>query len=126
MNWPHDTEGGQLWIGTKGMLLASTYAQNPRLLDPALDAQLRANPLPRKYERTGGVYQEWIGACKTGTQAGSAFGTYAAPMTEMILLGCLASRMGEVLELNPNTGAITNVTPPSEWVMPTFRAGWSL
>lgn len=126
MNWPHDTEGGQLWIGTKGMLLASTYAQNPRLLDPVLDAQLRANPLPQKYERTGGVYQEWIGACKTGTQAGSAFGSYAAPMTEMILLGCLASRMGEVLELNPNTGAITNVTPPSEWVMPTFRAGWSL
>ena len=27
-----DREGGQLWIGDKGMLLAGTYAENPRLL----------------------------------------------------------------------------------------------
>lgn len=47
-------------------------------------------------------------------------------MTEMILLGCLATRMGQTLELNPDTGAITNVQAPSEWVMPTYRAGWSL
>ncbi|MBX3173658.1 MAG: Gfo/Idh/MocA family oxidoreductase [Gemmatimonadaceae bacterium] len=124
--WPHDTEGGQLWVGSKGMMLASTYGQNPRLLDAKLDAEVRATPLPQKYERTAGVYQEWISACKTNGRAGSDFASYAAPMTEMILLGCLASRMGEVLELNPNTGAITNVTPPSEFVMPAYRAGWSL
>jgi len=47
-------------------------------------------------------------------------------MTEMILIGVLAVRMGRTLEMNPDTGAITNATPPSEWVNPTFRSGWSL
>jgi hypothetical protein len=44
----------------------------------------------------------------------------------MILIGCLATRMGRTLEMDPNTGMIKNVTPPSEWVNPTYRAGWSL
>ncbi len=126
LNWPYDATGGQLWVGTKGMIVAGTYAENPRLVDDAANEQLKANPVPQKYPRTAGVYQEWITACKNGTQPGSDFAGYAAPMTEMILIGCLAARMGQVLEMNPNTGAITNLTPPSEWIMPTYRAGWSL
>jgi hypothetical protein len=72
------------------------------------------------------VYQEFITACKTGGQGGSDFAGYAGPMTEMILIGVLAVRMGRTLEMNPDTGAITNATPPGEWVNPTFRSGWSL
>ncbi len=124
--WPHDKEGGQLWIGDKGMILAGIYAENPRLLDKAVMAQVAATPVAQKYPRTGGVYQEWITACKNGTRAGSDFASYAGPMTEMILIGCLAVRMGRTLEMNPETGVIANVTPPSEWVMPSYRAGWSL
>ena len=89
-------------------------------------AQVTATPVAQKYPRTGGVYQEWITACKNGTRAGSDFASYAGPMTEMILIGCLAVRMGRTLEMNPETGVIANVTPPPEWVMPTYRAGWSL
>lgn len=126
MNWPPDPQGGQLWIGDKGMLVAGTYAENPRLVDDAANTALQASPLPVKYERTPGVYQEWIAACKNNTQPGSNFAGYAGPMTEMILIGCLATRMGKVLEMNPDTGAITNVTPPSEWVLPTYRTGWTL
>jgi len=126
LNWPQDPTGCQLWIGSKGMIVAGTYAENPRLVDEAANTALQASPVPVKYERTGGVYQEWIAACKAGTQPGSNFSGYAAPMTEMILIGCLAARMGKVLEMNPDTGAITNVTPPAEWVMPAYRAGWSL
>lgn len=126
LNWPYDATGGQLWVGSKGMIVAGTYAENPRLVDDAANEQLKANPVPQKFPRTAGVYQEWIAACKNGTQPGSDFAGYAAPMTEMILIGCLAARMGQTLEMNPNTGAITNLTPPSEWVMPTYRSGWSL
>ncbi len=125
-NWPHDPTGGQLWVGDKGMILAGTYAENPRLLDNTLAEQVKASPLPVKYPRTEGVYKEWIAACKNGTQPGSDFAGYAGPMTEMILIGCLAVRMGKTLEMDPNTGMIKNVTPPAEWVTPTYRAGWSL
>jgi hypothetical protein len=95
-------------------------------VDDAANAAVVATPLAQTYPRTAGVYQEWISACKNGTQPGSDFAGYAGPMTEMILIGCLAVRMGKMLEMNPDTGAITNVTPPSEWVMPTYRSGWSL
>lgn len=126
MNWPPDPTGGQLWVGTKGMLVAGTYAENPRLVDEAANTALQASPLPQRYDRTAGVYQEWISACKNGTQPGSDFSGYAGPMTEMILNGCLAVRMGQALEMDPSNGAVTNVTPPPEWVLPTYRRGWSL
>lgn len=126
LDWPYSATGGQLWYGTKGMIIAGTYSENPRLMNDQQWNDLRANPLPKKYARTDGVYLEWIQGIKAGTQPGSNFVGYAAPMTEMILLGCLATRMGQTLELNPDTGAITNVQPPSEWVMPTYRSGWSL
>lgn len=125
-DWPFDREGGQLWYGDKGMLLAGTYGENPRLLDPQVAAQVAATPVPKKYARTEGVYKEWISAIKEGKQAGSDFAGYAGPMTEMILLGCLATRMGRSLEMDPVTGVIKNATPPSEWVNPTFRSGWTL
>ena len=125
-DWPFDREGGQLWYGDKGMLLAGTYGENPRLLDPQVAAQVAATPVPRKYARTEGVYKEWISAIKEGKQAGSDFAGYAGPMTEMILIGCLATRMGRTLEMDPVTGVIKNATPPSEWVNPTFRSGLTL
>ena len=124
--WPFDTTGGQLWVGDKGMLIAGTYGENPRLLDVVAAEAVKANPLASKYPRTEGVYKEWISACKTGTQPGSDFAGYAGPMTEMIVIGCLAVRMGRTLEMDPDTGVIKNVVPPSEWVNPTYRAGWSL
>jgi predicted dehydrogenase len=126
LDWPYSATGGQLWYGSKGMIVAGTYAENPRLVNDAAWADLKANPLPVKYPRTGGVYSEWIEACKAGTQPGSSFAGYAAPMTEMILVGCLATRMGQTLELNPETGAITNVTPPTDWVNPVYRSGWTI
>ncbi|MDH5235216.1 MAG: Gfo/Idh/MocA family oxidoreductase [Gemmatimonadota bacterium] len=125
-DWPFDTTGGQLWIGDKGMLIAGTYAENPRLLDAAAAEAVKNTPLPQKYPRTEGVYKEWLSACRAGTQPGSNFAGYAGPMTEMIVTGCLAVRMGRTIEMDPDTGAIKNLTPPSEWVNPTYRAGFSL
>ena len=125
-DWPFDPTGGQLWVGDKGMLIAGTYAESPRLLDDKLNAEVMAKPLAQTYARTEGVYKEWIAACKSGTQPGSNFAGYAGPMTEMIVSGCLAVRMGRTLEMDPDTGVIRNVTPPSEWMNPTYRAGWSL
>jgi hypothetical protein len=108
------------------MLVAGTYGEGVRLLDPKIAAEVAATPLPQKYPRTEGVYKEWLSGIREGKQPGSDFAGYAAPMTEMILLGCLAVRMGRTLELDPNTGMIKNLTPPSEWVNPSMRAGWSM
>jgi predicted dehydrogenase len=124
--WPPDDGGGQLWIGTDGKLHAGTYGDDPRVLDPKRQAEITANPPPQKYPRVKDSYTEFIAACKGGAPAGSAFETHAGPLTEMVLLGNVAIRMGRTLELNPTTGQITNCTVPDEYLKPSYRAGWSL
>ncbi|MFN8573529.1 MAG: Gfo/Idh/MocA family oxidoreductase [Gemmatimonadaceae bacterium] len=124
--WVPDNEGGQLWIGDKGSLIAGTYGADPKLCDEAKHAALIANPPAVKYPRTEGVYKEWIAAIKSGGQPGSNFSAHAGPLTEMITLGNLAVRAGRTVELDPDTGAIKTSGIPSEWITPSYRSGWSL
>ena len=126
MPWPPQDGGGQLWLGTDGAMVAGVYGENPRLVNEERDRELQANPPEEKYPRVESVYQEWIDAIKGGPPAGSNFAGYAGPLTEMILLGNLALRVGQTIELDPTGGAITNLRVPEEWVMPTYREGWEL
>lgn len=115
-----------MWVGDGGAILAGIYGENPRLLDPARDAELKATPLPQKYERSPGVYKEWLEAIRAGGQPNSTFHGHAGPLTEMVLLGCLAVRAGQPLEIDPAQGAVTNVKLAEEWIRPVYRRGWSL
>ena len=124
--WTNDDAGGQLWIGSKAMLNAGTYAENPRLVNPDQDKALKANPPAQKFARTGGVHAEWIAAIKGGTQPGSNIAGYAGPLTEMIVLGNLAVRAGRTIELDPATGRILTNGIPEEWMTPRYRSGWTL
>ncbi|MHB1312292.1 MAG: Gfo/Idh/MocA family protein [Gemmatimonadaceae bacterium] len=124
-NWPYSDDGFQLWIGEKGMLLAGTYGENPRLVDAEANAAVKANPLPQRYARTRGVYGELLDAIKAGTQPGSNFAGHAGPLTEMIVLGNLAVRGGRAIELNPQTGELLTKGIPEEWVTPKYRPGYS-
>jgi predicted dehydrogenase len=127
VEWPLGGDPGhQLWIGTDGMLVADVYGDDPRLLDPKRDAEVKAHPPAKKYPRTEGVYKEWIAAIKGGTRAGSDFAGHAGPLTKMLLLGNLAVRMQQPIELNTTTGEVTNAKVPDEYVRPTYRKGWTL
>lgn len=125
-NWVPDPEGGQLWIGDKGCLIAGTYGANPQLCDPVKQEALAKAMPPIKYPRTEGVFKEWTSGIRSGTQPGSNFSGYSGPLTEMIVLGNLAVRSGRTIRLNPETGELLTTGIPSEWVMPTYRSGWSL
>jgi len=87
---------------------------------------LTANPPPKKYPRVENVYAEFIAAAKGGPAAGSNFVDHSGPLTEMVLLGNLAVRMGRDLELNPETGVVTNVQVPEQYIKPEYRTGWML
>jgi hypothetical protein len=78
------------------------------------------------YPRTEGVYQEWIAACKSGGKAGSDFALHSGPLTEMVLLGNLAVRTAQALEIDPSTGQVTNAQIPEEYLNPVYREGWTL
>lgn len=126
MDWPPQDIGGQLWVGSGGALIAGMYGDNPRLVDDRRNDELKKNPPPQKYPRSKGVYAEWLDACKGGPPALSDFGGHAGGLTEMVLYGVLAVRMGETLEVNPATGEVTNLTVPEEYVHPSFRSGWTV
>jgi predicted dehydrogenase len=124
--WPPHEDGGQLWIGDKGKLVAGMYGQNPRLLDEEQDKAIKANPPAVKYPRVESVYAEWIEACKAGKQPGSNFAGHAGPLTEMVLLGNLAVRAQQPIDVNPETGAVLTKGIPDEWITPVMRQGWGL
>ena len=123
--WPLESSG-QMWIGDDGKLFAGIYGENPRLLDAERHAELMANPPAEKFARLDGSHKEWIDACKDGPVAGSNFVEHSGPLTEMVLLGNLAVRSARVLELDPDTGIVTNTNIPEEYIKPTYREGWSL
>lgn len=123
--WPPADDGGQLWLGSEGAMVAGTYGGSPRLVDPKRDKELKANPPPIVYPRVESVYAEWIAACKGGPPAGSNFVDHAGPLTEMVLLGNLAIRTGRTLTFDAN-GKITDADIPREWYTPPYRDGWKL
>jgi predicted dehydrogenase len=123
--WPPWEGGGQLWVGERASLVADIYGDEPRLLDPAKDSALRSNPPAEKYPRSKGVYQEFIDACKGTGKTLSSFDGHAGPLTELVLLGCVAVRMGTTLQVNPETGDITSPAVPGELIRTTYRVGWS-
>jgi predicted dehydrogenase len=125
-DWPPAEIGGQMWMGDDGALVADIYGQDARLLDPKRDAELRANPPAEKYPRSKGVYQEWLDACKGGPPALSTFDGHAGPLTEMVLLGCLAVREGRAIDLDPATGEVLSTGIPAWYMKPEFREGWGL
>jgi predicted dehydrogenase len=123
--WPFDTSG-QLWIGDQGKLVAGIYGEEPRLPDEARQAEITAHPPAQRYPRLESVYAEWIAACKGGTPAGSNFPGHAGPLTEMVLLGNLAVRTAQVLEIDSHSGEIANTKIPAEYVRSEYRPGWSV
>ncbi|HNV73308.1 MAG: Gfo/Idh/MocA family oxidoreductase [Gemmatimonadetes bacterium] len=124
--WVPDADGGQLWIGDKGTLIAGTYGQDPQLCDPVKQAALAKAMPAKKYPRTEGVYKELTSAIRAGTQPGSNFAGYAGPLTEMIVLGNLAVRSGQTIDLDTTSGALKTTGIPQEWILPTYRSGWTL
>lgn len=123
-SWPPESSG-QLWIGTDGKMFAGIYGEDPRLLDPERDREIRENPPAEEYPRTEGVYAEFAAACKDGPPAGSNFVEHAGPLTQMVLLGNLSVRSGRSLSLDPATGAITSgVEIPEHYLRATYRPGW--
>ncbi len=116
---------GNLFIGTKASLLvAGDYGGSPRII-PESKMQEIGKP-PKLLERSDGHVKEWIAACKGEQPIGfpkSNF-EYAGPMTETILLGNIALRMGRRLEWDGEKLEFTNVAEANQYVSKEYRAGW--
>jgi predicted dehydrogenase len=121
-----DDGGGVLFVGDKGLLMCSTYGENPRLLPEAL---MRDYKRPDKtIPRSPGIHEEWIAAIKAGKKSTTDF-DYSGLLTEVMLLGNVALRMKDartVLQWDGEKMEVTNLPEANKYIHKEYRAGWSL
>ena len=120
-----DNENGSLFIGEKGIATAGEYGGSPRLLpdDRMKDFTPPAATLPRI--SGGNHYRSFLSAIKGGEPASSNF-EYAAPFTEMVLMGNIALRCGGRIEYDTAQAKITNLPEANALLTKTYRKGWEL
>ena len=123
-----DADGGALLIGDKGKLVCGCYGRSPRLLPEARMREVGKPEasIPRVPMGEEGHERDWIRACKGGEPASSNF-DYAGPLTEMVLIGNLATRFPDRRLLWDSAALkVTNDEDANAYVRRNYREGYSL
>jgi predicted dehydrogenase len=124
------SDSGSLLVGQSGAIFSpSDYGSEQVVLE---------GDKPAEEPRDGGARRrganpdeahkaEWVRAIREGDPsiARSNFG-YAGVLTEAMLLGNVAVRLGKALEYDAESGRVTNVPEAARFVRPEFRKGWEL
>src|SRR5690606_11899187 len=138
---------GILFIGTKGKMMASEYAANPRLLPTS---KMKEVKVPQKLARVrggaDGHYAQWVEGAIAGygnMQLSAPF-DLSGPLTEAILMANLAIRVADIPKARAHGGGfdypgsntkllwdyanmrVTNYDEANQFVRRQYRQGWSL
>jgi predicted dehydrogenase len=142
-----DGNSGILFIGTKGKMMASEYAANPRLLPLTRMQEVQVKQtFARVPGSAEGHYAQWVEGAIAGygkKEVSSPF-SLAGPLTEAILMANLAIRGADMAKpRTTGTGfdypgsnlkmlwdnqnmRVTNFEDVNQFVKRTYREGWSL
>jgi len=118
-------EDGLIFVGDRGKMLVTGWGGNsPRLIP---EAKMKAYKLPPKsLPRSIGHYADWIKACKEATPTESSF-DFAGPMTEAVLLGTIAVRLGgRTLLWDSERMKVTNSPQANAYLHYPYRESWTL
>jgi predicted dehydrogenase len=117
-------EGGSIFKGTKGKIMAGIYGDAPRIIPEKLMKEV-ARP-PKTIPRVEGSHEkDWARACKAGTKAGASF-EYSGPLTEICLLGNVAKRLDGRIYWDAANMTVTNNPAAETLIRRPYRDGWSL
>ena len=123
-----DSDGGVLFVGDKGSLMAGCYGRSPRLIPEAKMKEFQ-RPSPSLERIPGGEEgheKDWVRACTGGKPASSNF-DYSGPLSEMVLMGNLAVRHPDRRLLWDGARMeVTNDADANAYVRRTYREGWTL
>ena len=113
---------GVLFVGEKG-ILAADYGK--RSLLPEKQFAGFQPPEPTIPDSVGCHRREWFEACKGRGEALCNF-DYGGPLTETVLLGNVAYRVGEKLEWDAANLKFPNCPRADQYVKRDYRQGWTL
>jgi len=114
------SEQGSIYIGTAGVLYAP-YIHEP-VLFPIEDFEDAELPNPGANDH----YLQFVEACRGNGKTSAPF-DYSGPLTESVLLGCLATRFPNVtLEWDPGNLKVTNLREANDFVRRRYRKGWEV
>ncbi len=126
------SDSGSLLVGEKGSIFSpSDYGSEQVVLGPDGPGQKPAEAAAPKAGPRLDIDQahkaEWVRAIREGDPAiaRSNF-SYAATLTEAMLLGNVAVRMGRPIEYDAGSGRVTNAPEAARFVRPEYRKGWEL
>lgn len=114
---------GCLFMGESGQLLFPHSSGDLKIFPQAdfADVELPEPTLPRPVSH----HAEWIEACKGRGEALSSF-DYGGRMTEFILAGLVAYKLGKPLEWDGPNMQATNAPEAEALIRPAYRQGWEL
>lgn len=112
---------GALFIGKDGMLWANYEQWKLYPEEKFKDFQPPAPTIPTSL----GHHKEFFEACKTGGPTTCNFG-YSGALSEAILLGTVAYRVGLKLQWDPVNLKATNCAQADRYLRPCYREGWTL
>ncbi len=117
-------EGGAIFLGDKGTIVAGIYGESPQLLPYAA---MKDAPRFEASELGGEATheQDWVRAIKEGRRASSDF-SEAGPLTEFVLLGNIAKRVPAKLVWDAANMKIVNDERANALLSEPSREGWSL
>lgn len=135
-----DGGNGILFIGTKGKVLADTYAANPRLLPTDGNYPNVAPTYKRVPGGASGHWAQWVEGCIAGygNMEMSAPFEISGPLTEALLMANLAIRgvdlqvdgsypgKGKTLVWDNDQMKVTNFDEVNQFVKREYRKGWKL
>ena len=110
-----------LFIGKDGMLRADYGARTLYPQEKFKGFKAPAATIPNSI----GHHKEFFEACKTGGPTTCNF-DYSGALTEAVLLGTVAYRVGKKLAWDPVSLKATNCPEADRYLRPHYRKGWIL
>jgi hypothetical protein len=121
-----NSDFGQVFVGTEGVLFVNDAycGTSPKVFPESL--MQKARKTPKVYPRvTGGPTQELCRAIRgDGPKPVSNFVDHAGPLTEMVLVGNLAVRLGKRIDWDMKKIDARGLPEVQSMIKRKYRAGW--
>jgi len=119
-----ENDEGLLFIGDRGKILCAFNGARPKII-PETKMNSYKEP-PKTLPRSPGNEREWLEACKgSKVKPGGNF-EFSGLVTETLLLGNLATRLGQRLNWDRSNLRVVNSALAQNYVRPERRSGWEL